>query len=252
MAKSTYKDQRSSEDGSGNSQQGASKVDAVISRRRVVQAGIGAIGLGAFATGGSEPALAAEDVSFNLPSGQVDAGVTAIISPFTVSWQELDASSPITVTVKSVPSGGDSVSTSQEVLIGSPSGEKQTAEMSVELPAVAFDDGVSMSVELSHPDASGTATATSNSFTVVASEVELSWSSNSDGAENGFRVYQSTVDSPTFSSGSGDFSQKDEVGSGTTTYTDSNPPVAADTTVTYTVTAFNQAGESNPSGLVEL
>jgi len=74
MAKTIHDDRRSSGDDSSDSQTEVNNVDVSISRRRVVQAGIGAIGLGALATSGTEPVLAAEDISFNLPSGDVEAG----------------------------------------------------------------------------------------------------------------------------------------------------------------------------------
>lgn len=71
--------------------------------------------------------------------------------------------------------------------------------------------------------------------------VSLSWTDNSDN-ENGFRVYRSTTLSPTFPD---DYSQIDSLAADTTTYDDTSPP--EDTDLTYAVTAFNDAGESDAS-----
>jgi hypothetical protein len=254
MAKTIHDDRRSSGDDSSDSQTEVNNVDVSISRRRVVQAGIGAIGLGALATSGTEPVLAAEDISFNLPSGDVEAGVTATVSPFTLSWKQLPPSDPIEVTVSAVPSisSESEVSNTQEVSISSSSGEKQTPEMNVDLPVVGFDDGMEIHITLSHPDVAEAAEEASPQFTVKATAVELSWESNSGGSESGFRVYRSDVDSASFSGGGSDFTQETEISSGTTTYTDSSPPVGADTTVSYAVTAFNDVAESDAAGPVEL
>jgi len=252
MAKSTSEDQRLSEGGSKDSQQGVSKLNAVISRRRAIQAGIGVIGVGALTTSGSEPALAAEGVSFDVPAN-LDPGATVTVSSFTVSWQELETSNPIRATVKAVPSSGEPTSTSQDIAINSPSGETQTSEMTLGLPEVGFDNGVEMALELSHPDTSEPATTTApDTVTVEATAVTLTWSSSSEVPVDGFYVYRATVDGATFNGGSSDFTEIAEVSSGTTTYTDSEPPVGADATVSYVVTAFNSAGESSPAGPVEL
>lgn len=69
--------------------------------------------------------------------------------------------------------------------------------------------------------------------------VQLSWTDNSDN-EDGFRVYRSTTNSPSFP---GDYTQIDTTAADTTTYTDSSAPTGV--TVFYAVTAFNAAGESD-------
>lgn len=87
------------------------------------------------------------------------------------------------------------------------------------------------------PTAPQNLTATTDEANV---EVDLSWDPPSDwgGLEGGYRVYRSTT------SGSG-YSQITDVGSNTTTYTDTG--VSQGNTYYYVVTAYNSAGESNYS-----
>lgn len=71
--------------------------------------------------------------------------------------------------------------------------------------------------------------------------VDLSWTDNAS-SEDGFNVYRTTGTNPSFSNGSGDYSQIANLSADTTTFTDTNAP--ADATVHYAVTAVNDIGES--------
>lgn len=71
--------------------------------------------------------------------------------------------------------------------------------------------------------------------------VNISWTDNSND-ENGFRVYRSTVTSPSFPN---DYSQIDETGVNVTTYEDTSPPLGE--VVSYAVLAFDDIGESETS-----
>jgi len=71
-------------------------------------------------------------------------------------------------------------------------------------------------------------------------DISLSWQDNSSG-EDGFNIYKSTTSSPTFPN---DYTQIDQVGSNTTSYTDIG--VDTETLTSYAVTAFNAVGESDP------
>jgi len=72
--------------------------------------------------------------------------------------------------------------------------------------------------------------------------VDLSWTDNAS-SEDGFLVYRATGTSPTFSNGSGDYTEIANLSADTTAYSDTNAP--ADATVQYAVTAFNADGESS-------
>lgn len=71
-------------------------------------------------------------------------------------------------------------------------------------------------------------------------DVTLSWSDNST-SEDGFKIYKSTVSSPSFAS---DFTQIDSVGPDTTSYT-----LSADLSqvTEFAVTAYNSNGQSAPT-----
>lgn len=71
--------------------------------------------------------------------------------------------------------------------------------------------------------------------------VVLSWTDNSSN-ENGFRVYRSTVTSPSFPN---DYSQIHETGVDVTTYEDTGPSIGE--VISYAVVAFNDKGESETS-----
>ena len=73
--------------------------------------------------------------------------------------------------------------------------------------------------------------------------VELNWDlSPTDPADvDGQRVYRTTVENPAFP---GDFTEIAELGDSATTYQDDDAPAGEE--VTYAVTAFNDAGESEP------
>jgi hypothetical protein len=73
-------------------------------------------------------------------------------------------------------------------------------------------------------------------------DIALSWTDNSDN-EDGFRIYRSTVASPSFPS---DYSQIATVGANTTSYTDTGVGTGE---FSYAVTAYNAAGESSETSV---
>ena len=78
----------------------------------------------------------------------------------------------------------------------------------------------------------------------MAVDVALSWtlSPTTTSEVDGQRIYRTSTSSPTFPS---DYTQVDSVGDSQTTYTDTGAP--EDEALTYAVTAFNSAGESDPT-----